>query len=120
MKRKILWLLIGMVIIFLISTGPAIISCTTLENTSKAGAADLGLTPDEFEIIDTTIRDFLYETYPFLHDTEFGISYKRVDREVPGVPPGSPIIYAYADYRTPPVIIEAAFYEGNLEILSIE
>ena len=115
MKRNITWLLSGIAIIFLISIGSAIISCT-----NNAEGANLGLTPEEFKILDSTIRDYLYEVYPFLSDREFNISYRRVDTEVIGVPPGSPIIDAYADYRTPPVIIRAAFYEGGVEILSIQ
>ena len=81
-------------------------------------AVVLGLTPSEFEILDTTIHEYLYEKYPFLYDTEFGIRYEKVDTKVEGVPPESLVIDAYANFRTPPVVVRAAFYDENVKIIS--
>ena len=78
----------------------------------------LGVTPGEFEPLSTSIHEYLYGKYPFLRDTDFGIRYEKVDAKIEGVPSGSLVIDAYANFRTPPVVIRVAFYNGNVQIIS--
>ena len=78
----------------------------------------LGLTPSEFEKLSTSIHEYLYEKYPFLRDTEFGISYEKVDTKIEGIPPESLVIDAYANFRTPPVVVRAVIYNEDMQIIS--
>jgi hypothetical protein len=115
-KRK--WLLIVIALIVLISGGLGIYSCNTTPNPDREVASALGLSLREFRILDEEVHEYLYEKYPFLRDTQFGISYERVDAKVEGTPPESLIIDAYSTFRDPPVVVRAAFYDGNAEIIS--
>ena len=105
-------------LILLVGTGLAIISCTTFQHKNIEQALTLGLTPAEFTILDTAIHEYLYEKYPFLCNTEFGIRYERVDTKVEGIWPYILIIDAYANFRTPPVIVRSAFFHGYVKIIS--
>ena len=112
------WILIGIVLILLFGTGLPIISCTMFQNKNIEQAFALGLTPAEFNILDAAIHEYLYEKYPFLRDTEFGIRYEKVDTKVEGIWPQFLIIDAYATFRTPPVVVRAAFFHGYVKIIS--
>jgi hypothetical protein len=83
-------------------------------------AVALGIALNEFEILNTTIHEYLYEKYPFLRETKFGIRYEKIVAKVENVPPQSIIIDAYANFRTPPVVVRVAFYDGNAHIISEE
>ena len=96
--------------------GKVVVDWERLQENKQAIA--LGLTPSEFNLLDTTTHGYLYEKYPFLRDTEFGIRYEKVDAKVEGIPPESIVIDAYANFRTPPVVIRVALYDGNVQIIS--
>ncbi|MGA9351256.1 MAG: VWA domain-containing protein [Anaerolineae bacterium] len=81
---------------------------------------NLGLTLSEFDTLSTSVREYLSSKYPFLRNTEFGVRYEKVDTPVEGVPAGSLVIDAYANFRTPPVVIRVASYGGEARIISEE
>ena len=95
------------------------------ENTSclpefKEKADYLSLSCDEFIVLSTTVREYLYQRYPFLSKTDFGIRYERTDIEVKNIPTKAIIIDAFANFRTPPVVITVVFYEEEIYFLSID
>ena len=82
-------------------------------------AVSLGLTPSEFEVLGTVVREYLCKKYPFLSYTEYGINYEKVNTKIEGVSPESVIIDAHANFRTPPVVVRAVIYDGTVEIISV-
>jgi len=112
------WLLIGIVFFLLIGAVLAIIAYTVFQNRSIEEASNLGLTPAEFTILDTTVHEYLYEKTPILRYTEFAIRYERVDTIIDGVLPKFLLVDAYAGFRSPPVVIRAAFFHGYVKIIS--
>lgn len=78
----------------------------------------LGLTLNEFENLEMEIYEYLYEKYPFLNATMFGIRYEKVNAVIKDIPPDSLVIDAYANFRTPPVVLRIAFFNGNFQIIS--
>ena len=78
----------------------------------------LGLTLEEFEVLDSSIHQYLYAQYPFLRKTQFEVRYEKVNTEIENFPQGTLVIDAYTTFRTPPVVVRAAFYEGQAYIIS--
>ena len=112
------WLIEAIVLAFLISIILPISSCAIFNDHRDAQTDDLGLTQGEFELLDTTVHEYLYEKYPFTRNTEFAIRYEKVDTIVFGIPSGSVIVDAYATFRIPPVVIRAAVYDDHVKIIS--
>jgi len=100
-----------------ITTQPKDTSCQS--ELMRKQAKYLGLSCKEFNILSTSIREYLYETYLFLRNTEFGIRYEKVSEKLKSVPQESIIINAYANFRTPPVIIKVALYNEKVYLISI-
>lgn len=111
-------LLKGIVFTLLICAVLTIISCDMFQNQSNEQTADLGLTPGEFNLLDTTVHEYLYEKTPILRYTEFAIRYERVDTIIDDVLPKFLLVDAYAGFRSPPVVIRAAFFHGYVKIIS--
>jgi len=88
------------------------------QNQSNEQTADLGLTPGEFNLLDTTVHEYLYEKTPILRYTEFAIRYERVDTIIDDVLPKFLLVDAYAGFRSPPVVIRAIVYGDHVIIIS--
>jgi len=86
------------------------------ESLLKRQAKILGLSVDEFKILDTAIHEHLYQKYDFLRRTEFQIRYRKVT-DVENVPEGALVVDAYATFRTPPVVVRALFYGEEVQII---
>jgi hypothetical protein len=67
------WLIQTIVLVVLISIILPISSCAIFNNQNASQTDKLGLTPSQFEFLDTTVHEYLYGKYPFLRDTDFGI-----------------------------------------------
>ena len=94
------------------------------ENTScpewtRRRADYLGLSCSEFNVLSTSVREYLYQKYAFLRETDFGIRYERAKVKIRGVPSKAMIINATANFRIPPVVITIAFYKGKIYFVSI-
>lgn len=82
-------------------------------------AAALGLTPSEFKIVDTAVREYFYEKYPFLRDwPDFPIRYEKVpeleNRE------GLKVIKALGRFRLPSPSAIFGFYNGEVYFIAEE
>ena len=110
------WLLIGIGFILLLGIVLAVTYCISYQNRSVEQNDTLNLTPAEYNVLDTAIREYLYEKCPILRDTEFSIGYKRVATIWPRVL----IIDAYASFKIPPLVVRAAFFNGHVKIISEE
>lgn len=91
-----------------------------VEANAQEWADYLGLTLEEFTIVSTSVREYLYQEYGFLRETKFGISYTRVDIKIEDVPTEAIVIKAYPTFRTPPPIITVALHQGKADIISEE
>jgi hypothetical protein len=105
--------LIGILLILLIGVGLTTMSCNTLQDQSIDQDNYLGLSSDEFEMLDSAVHEYLYQRYPFLSDTEFHICYEKVDKVLPVL-----IVDAAATFRMPPLIVRAAVFDGCVIIIS--
>lgn len=112
------WLIQTIVLAVLISIILPISSCAIFKNHNDAQTDDLGLTPSQFELLDTTVHEYLYEKYPFTRNTEFAIGYERVDTIIDDVLPEFLLVDAYAMFSIPPVVIRAIVYNDHVKIIS--
>jgi len=104
-----------------ITVQPQDISCDSqiIENLEDR-ARYLGLSCKEFNILVTSVREYLYDVYPFTRQTEFGIRYERVETKIKSVPSEAVTIDAYANFRTPPVVVTVVLYGKRVWFLSEE
>ena len=100
----------------MIGAGLAVICCINYQNRSVEQNDTLNLTPTEYNVLDTAIREYLYEKCPILRDTKFSIGYERVATIWPRII----IIDASATFKTPPVVVRAVFFNGHVKIISEE
>ncbi len=109
--------LIGILLILLIGVGLTTMSCTVSQNEDDEAALELGLSPEEFEMLDIEVHEYLYERCPALRDTEFAIYYEKVDTVFDLISPFL-IVDAYATFTLPALIVRAAVFDGCVIIIS--
>lgn len=80
----------------------------------------LGLSLEQFELLEAEVRAQLYEHYPFIQDTSFEIRYELVCQFDSCVSLEAVLIDCYVSVRTPPLVVRAIVLGERVVVLKIE